>query len=147
MVAVLKRQLCWAHLKRDFQKFKELGGEARKTGNAGLRAVTQIFSAWSEWKEKRIERAELQAAKRTAQAQGLKGLVGLAKGVAASTIGCWVNTSTIILLGPGGQQFMLTSDPPSKYHHGTVHDPTSRHGPSGPIMIDGRRLKECRHGP
>jgi transposase len=61
LVEVLKRQLCWAHLKRDFQKFKELGGEARKTGHAGLRAVKQIFAAWSEWKQRRIERKELQA--------------------------------------------------------------------------------------
>jgi transposase len=60
LVEVWKRQLCWAHLKRDFQKFKDLGGEARKTGHAGLRAVKKTFEAWSEWKEKRIDRPELQ---------------------------------------------------------------------------------------
>lgn len=61
LVDVLRRQLCWSHLKRDFQKFKDLGGEARNTGNAGLRTVKSIFEAWTEWKEKRIDRAELQA--------------------------------------------------------------------------------------
>ena len=61
LVDVLRRQLCWAHLKRDFQKFKELDGEARNTGNAGLRTVKIIFEAWTEWKENRIDRAELQA--------------------------------------------------------------------------------------
>lgn len=60
LVDVLNRQLCWAHLKRDFQKFKEMGGEARNTGNAGLRAVKKIFEAWHEWKTMRIDRAELQ---------------------------------------------------------------------------------------
>ena len=45
---VLRRQLCWAHLKRDFQKFKDLGGEARKTGNAGMRAVKKVFIVWNE---------------------------------------------------------------------------------------------------
>ena len=61
LVDVLRRQLCWSHLKRDFQKFKELGGEGRSTGNAGLRTVKGIFEAWTEWKEKRIDRPELQA--------------------------------------------------------------------------------------
>ena len=60
LVEVWKRQLCWAHLKRDFQKFKELGGAARTTGLAGLRAVKKTFEAWNEWKEKRIDRPELQ---------------------------------------------------------------------------------------
>ena len=60
LVDVLKRQLCWAHLKRDFQKFKELGGTARKTGNAGLRTVKRIFEAWNDFKAKKIERADLQ---------------------------------------------------------------------------------------
>lgn len=61
VLSFCQRQLCWAHLKRDFQKFKELGGEGRKAGNAGLRAVKEIFEAWSEWKEKKIDRPEMQA--------------------------------------------------------------------------------------
>ena len=61
LVDVMRRQLCWAHLKRDFQKIKELGGEARKTGNAGLRTVKKVFSVWNEWQEKNIERSEMQA--------------------------------------------------------------------------------------
>lgn len=46
-----QRQIYWAHLKRDFQKLKELGGEARKLGNAGLRTVKEIFEAWNEWNQ------------------------------------------------------------------------------------------------
>lgn len=61
LVAVRLRQLCWAHLKRDFQKLKELGGEPRKTGLAGLRTVKKLFKVWDEWKAQRIERTELQA--------------------------------------------------------------------------------------
>jgi len=60
-VDVSRRQLCWAHLKRDFQKQKELGGAARNTGNAGLRTVRIMFKAWTAWKEKRIDRPTLQA--------------------------------------------------------------------------------------
>ena len=48
-VDVSRRPLCWAHLKRDFQKHKELGGAAR---NTGLRTVHVIFKAWTAWKEK-----------------------------------------------------------------------------------------------
>jgi transposase len=61
MLSYAQRQICWAHLKRDFQKFKDLGGEARKTGHAGLRAVKAIFKVWNEWKDKPTERSELQA--------------------------------------------------------------------------------------
>jgi len=39
-LAVSLRQLCWAHLKRDFQKHRELGGAAR---NTGLRTVHIMF--------------------------------------------------------------------------------------------------------
>ena len=56
-----QRQICWAHLKRDFQKHKDMGGEGRKTGNAGLRAVKVVFEIWNEWKKNPTERADLQA--------------------------------------------------------------------------------------
>ena len=32
-----QRQICWAHLKRDFQKCVDRGGAAAKVGAAGLR--------------------------------------------------------------------------------------------------------------
>src|SRR5436305_4078990 len=41
-----RRQVCWAHLKRDFQKCADRGGEAAGIGRAGLRVVTAVFACW-----------------------------------------------------------------------------------------------------
>ena len=40
------RQLCWAHLKRDFQKLVDRGGEAGAYGELGLAAVHILFHEW-----------------------------------------------------------------------------------------------------
>lgn len=62
------RQVCWAHLKRDFQKWLDRGGEAGvQVGQTGLEAVRQLFALWRDFRQKRIDRAELQTALRPAQ--------------------------------------------------------------------------------
>jgi transposase len=40
------QQLCWAHLKRDFQKLVDRGGEAQEYGELGLAAVHILFHEW-----------------------------------------------------------------------------------------------------
>lgn len=40
------RQLCWAHLKRDFQKLVDRGGAAKEYGELGLAAVHILFHEW-----------------------------------------------------------------------------------------------------
>jgi transposase len=40
------RQLCWAHLKRDFQKLVDRGGVAKDYGQRGLAAVPILFHEW-----------------------------------------------------------------------------------------------------
>jgi transposase len=40
------RQLCWAHLKRDFQKLVDRGGAAKEYGDLGLAAVPILFHEW-----------------------------------------------------------------------------------------------------
>ncbi|HTU91175.1 MAG TPA: IS66 family transposase [Gemmataceae bacterium] len=40
------RQLCWAHLKRDFQKLVDRGGLAKEYGDLGLAAVPIMFHEW-----------------------------------------------------------------------------------------------------
>ncbi len=62
-VELLRRQLCWSHLKRDFQKWVDRGGEAGlKLGQAGREATRQLFPLWRDFREKRIDRSALQAA-------------------------------------------------------------------------------------
>ena len=55
-----ERQICWAHLKRDFQKLFELGDGTKEIGRAGRRAVKNVFSIWKDFKDGRSDRAELQ---------------------------------------------------------------------------------------
>ena len=56
------RQLCWAHRKRDFQKWVDWGGEAEAIGQAGLAAVKKVFALWRDFREGVLDRPGLQAA-------------------------------------------------------------------------------------
>jgi len=57
------RQLCWAHLKRDFQKWLDRGGEAGVAiGQGGAQAVRRVFTLWRDFRERRIDRSGLQTA-------------------------------------------------------------------------------------
>jgi len=55
-----RRQLCWAHLKRDFQAFVERGGEAERIGQALLVCVEQMFSLWHRVRDSTLSRADFQ---------------------------------------------------------------------------------------
>jgi transposase len=54
-----RRQLCWAHLKRDFQKIIDLGGSSVFVGRRGLQIVKELFAAWHAFQEKKVTRQEL----------------------------------------------------------------------------------------
>jgi transposase len=45
-VSVWQRQICWAHLIRDFQKCVDRGGPAKAIGDAGLTIARGLFKAW-----------------------------------------------------------------------------------------------------
>jgi transposase len=53
------RQLCWAHLKRDFQKLIDRGGPAEAIGRACLDVVDCLFADWWAFRGGRIDRATL----------------------------------------------------------------------------------------
>ncbi len=55
-----RRQICWAHLKRDFQKVVDRGGPSAKVGEAGLRIVKRVFAAWHAFEDGRVTREQLQ---------------------------------------------------------------------------------------
>jgi len=44
--AVAQRQLCWAHLRRDFTAFTERGGAAARVGRAVLQDTDTMFARW-----------------------------------------------------------------------------------------------------
>jgi transposase len=55
-----RRQICWAHLKRDFQKIVDRGGSSVGIGRRGLRIVKKVFAAWHAFREERSTREQLQ---------------------------------------------------------------------------------------
>jgi transposase len=55
-----RRQLCWAHLKRDFQKIVDSGGPSVFVGRRGLRIVSELFVAWRAFQAGTITRDRLQ---------------------------------------------------------------------------------------
>lgn len=57
---VERRQFCWAHLCRDFQKLVDYGGQAAVFANPILDYVTEIFTLWHKFKDGEITRVQLQ---------------------------------------------------------------------------------------
>ncbi|MDQ3649314.1 MAG: transposase [Acidobacteriota bacterium] len=53
-------QICWAHLKRDFQALVDRGGASAKTGQALLQQVTRIFALWHQVRAGTLSRVEFQ---------------------------------------------------------------------------------------
>jgi transposase len=47
-IAPDRRQVCWAHLKRDFQKRVDYGGPGRAIGQDALRLLSGLFGAWAD---------------------------------------------------------------------------------------------------
>ena len=59
-VAEQRRQLCWAHLKRDLRKIVDGGGPSAFVGRRGLRIVGDLFAAWHAFQAGTITRGRLQ---------------------------------------------------------------------------------------
>ena len=47
-LATQRRQVCWAHLKRDFQAISERGGESKEIGEALLVQTKEVFRLWHQ---------------------------------------------------------------------------------------------------
>lgn len=61
-VAAERRQLCWSHLKRDFQSFLDYGPEARSLGERILAERKKLFRLWHRVRDGTLSRLELQLA-------------------------------------------------------------------------------------
>lgn len=57
---VRRRQFCWAHLCRDFQKLVDFGGEAALFASPILDYITEMFTLWHKFKDGEISRVQLQ---------------------------------------------------------------------------------------
>lgn len=58
----MRRQLCWAHLRRDFQALVDRGGASTRLGEALLAQVRQLFGLWHRVREGLLSRPEFQGA-------------------------------------------------------------------------------------
>ena len=61
-LASRRRQVCWAHLARDFQAMVERGGESGQTGEALLKQARRLFTLWHKVRDGDLCRAQLQTA-------------------------------------------------------------------------------------
>jgi transposase len=57
----LDRQVCWAHLKRDFQAWVERGGESAVIGRLLLARLKQFFGFWHRVRDGTLARVDFQA--------------------------------------------------------------------------------------
>lgn len=55
------RQLCWAHLKRDFQKLVDRGSDTKDIGEMGLGAVDVVFMLWHAFRGGDMSRSAFQS--------------------------------------------------------------------------------------
>ena len=58
----LHRQVCWAHLKRDFQAWVERGGESAVIGRMLLARLKQFFGFWHRVRDGTLSRVDFQTA-------------------------------------------------------------------------------------
>ena len=63
--AIRYRQICWAHLLRDFQKLIDRGGAEGKIGEKAKETANWIFPAWRDFKAGLIDRETLGRCLRT----------------------------------------------------------------------------------
>lgn len=56
------KQYCWAHLKRNFQKFKERGGRAGEVGQDLVRQTRALFKWWRKVRDGTVDRTAFETA-------------------------------------------------------------------------------------
>jgi transposase len=64
-----ERQVCWAHLLREFTELSQMTGEVRRLGEALLAATGWLFELWHDYGNGELARVELQAWMERVQAQ------------------------------------------------------------------------------
>ena len=56
-----RRQLCWAHLKRNFQELVDRSTPATRVGRPGLRAAKEVFENWNRYQRGELTLAGLRS--------------------------------------------------------------------------------------
>jgi transposase len=58
-VPVLQRQICWAHLKRNWERLRERGGSAQRLADACLAIKDKVFALWHLFRGGGLTRSQL----------------------------------------------------------------------------------------
>jgi transposase len=82
-----KRQVCWAHLKRDFVAMAERDKAAGTTGTKALEITAQVFDLWHSFKDKKLTRTQLREGIKPLAAQMHQALEAGARGGPKKTAG------------------------------------------------------------
>lgn len=106
-VAPHRRQVCWAHLKRDFQALVDWSAAARPVGEAALALLDELFDAWHQARDDPAARARLaetvapiQAAFRTLLEEGTTNPSPKAAGLCRALLTLWPALWTFVTV-PG----------------------------------------------
>jgi transposase len=75
-----RRQVCWAHLQRDFRKLVDRGGPGVAVGREGLRVSRKLFRLWHLFRGGGCTRTELQQRMRPLRMRLQRVLIGGALG-------------------------------------------------------------------
>jgi transposase-like protein len=59
-LAPMRRQVCWAHLKRDFQAIAERSGQSQAIGEALLVQTKEVFRLWHQVRDGTLSRRQFQ---------------------------------------------------------------------------------------
>jgi transposase len=91
-----RRQVCWAHLKRDFRKLVDFSPTSRPVGKALLAIEAAVFTAWHRFRSGETDRAGLQAelapqqaAMRKVLEEAAAGPDGQSAGVCGALLKLW----------------------------------------------------------
>lgn len=74
-IETIRRQLCWAHLKRDFTKISERIGVSAEIGLKLLKYIRRMFKLWKDFKQGKISRIMLQKQMKPVR-EGILSLLG-----------------------------------------------------------------------
>lgn len=106
-LGVLRRQLCWAHLKRDFQALVDWGGAAKEVGHPALDLIARLFAAWHQarddplaWPRLAQTMAPIQAEFRTLLETGQASIHAKAAGLCRTLLALWPALWTFVTV-PG----------------------------------------------
>ncbi len=100
------RQVCWAHLKRDFQKLIDRGGPAARLGEKLQRVAGRVFEEWHQFRGGSIDRLELQR-RLSPDAARLERLLQAGRPCADAKVGAFCGN--LLALLPAVWRFVVTT--------------------------------------